>query len=95
VTTNAGGIPDIVTDRVTGILVPLGDYEQMAQRAIELLNDGAFAESMIERARQECAKYSWDAVRDSWLNVYHTLGSVEVAKAMETHSNSEPKALPR
>jgi len=95
VTTNAGGIPDIVTDRVTGILVPLGDYESMAQRAIELLNDGAFAESMIERARQECAKYSWDAVRDSWLNVYHTLGSVEAAKAMEAHSNSEPKVLPR
>jgi len=95
VTTNAGGIPDIVTDRVTGIVVPVGDYEQMAERALKLLNDDEFAKSMIERGRQECAKYSWDAVRDSWLNVYHTLGSVEAAKAMETHSNSEPKALPR
>ena len=88
-----GIIPDIVTDRVTGILVPLSNYEQMAERAIKLLNDGEFAKSMIERAREECAKYSWDAVRDSWLNVY-TLGSVEAAKAMKAHSNSDQKLYP-
>ena len=91
VTTAAGGIPDIVSDGVTGILVPLGDYEQMAKRAIGLLNDDESTRTMIEHARQECAKYSWEAVRDSWLNVYHSLGSVGAAtKELEAPANSEP-----
>lgn len=75
VTTAAGGIPDIVEDRRTGMVVAPGDYSDMANRAIELLNDPVLTKRIVEQARQECVKYSWEKVRDAWLNVYHSLGS--------------------
>lgn len=81
VTTDAGGIPDMVTDRKTGMVVPRGDYAQMADRAIELLNNPEQARQMIENGRQECLKYSWDAVRSAWLNTYHGLRDPESKSA--------------
>ena len=75
VTTDAGGIPDIVEDGKTGMVVPRGDYVQIAERAITLLDNPALTKHMIERGRHECLKYSWEAVRDAWMNVYQDLGN--------------------
>ncbi len=76
VTTDAGGIPDMVTNGKTGIVIPRGDYAQMAERAIGLLDNESETRQMIERARQECLKYSWEAVREAWLSVYFSLANV-------------------
>ena len=74
VTTNAGGIPDIVTHERTGLMVECGDYEAMAREAIRLLNDAAFAAYVTSQAQAECQKYSWEAVRSQWLELYEELG---------------------
>jgi len=71
VTTNAGGIPDIVDDGRTGMVVARGDYAEMAKRAIALLNDPSLAKQIVQEAKQECAKYSWEAVRDAWIAAYY------------------------
>ncbi|HXM35378.1 MAG TPA: glycosyltransferase family 4 protein, partial [Pyrinomonadaceae bacterium] len=73
VTTNAGGIPNIVTHVETGLMVQRGDYEGMAREAIRLLNDAALAERIARQARAECQKYSWVAVRRQWLELYEGL----------------------
>jgi len=73
VTTDAGGIPDIVQDQRTGMVVSRGDHVAMANRAITLLENPALAKQIIEHARQECLKYSWEAVRDAWMSAYHGL----------------------
>jgi glycosyltransferase involved in cell wall biosynthesis len=73
VTTGAGGIPDIVTDEITGFVVPVGDYESLAARALKLLADESIATCMTERARAECARYTWSVVCPQWLHVYHSL----------------------
>jgi glycosyltransferase involved in cell wall biosynthesis len=70
VTTGAGGIPDMVLDGKTGMVVPCGDFAGIAERALRLLDHPELAESMVERARQECLKYRWEAVRDAWMKVY-------------------------
>lgn len=100
VTTDAGGIPDIVTDGKTGMIVPRGDYSQMAERAIRLLNDPELAKRITEHGRSECAKYSWDAVKDAWMSIYHDLatqeeGSSTTDKEIATQKASEHKALSR
>lgn len=79
VTTDAGGIPDIVDDWKSGMVVPCGDYPKLAERAIGLLKNPTLAKQIIEQARHECGKYSWEAVRDAWMNVYHGLASADVA----------------
>lgn len=74
VTTNAGGIPDLVTDGQTGFLVPRGAYDRMAECALRLLNDQELANEFSRNGLAECRKYSWDAVREAWLTAYQDLG---------------------
>jgi glycosyltransferase involved in cell wall biosynthesis len=73
VTTNAGGIPYIVTDEETGLIVPCGDHEAMARSAIALLEDARLAARTAARARDECRKYNWATARREWLGLYHEL----------------------
>jgi L-malate glycosyltransferase len=94
VTTDAGGIPFMVTDGKTGMVVPRGDYQQMADRALRLLNDSALTKTIVEQGRQECRKYAWESVRDQWLNTYEKLGN-KVAIAEPSATSSEVKALTR
>lgn len=75
VTTNAGGIPYLVTDNETGFLVERGDAEQMARRAMRLLEESDLAERLAKAAHAECRKYSWGTVRDEWLELYHQLNA--------------------
>jgi len=75
VTTGAGGIPYIVDDKESGLIVPCGDYQQMATAALELLEDRALATEITNKGREECEKYQWDAVKNEWLKLYHELGS--------------------
>jgi len=95
VTTDAGGIPDIVTHEVTGIVIPRGDYVQMAERAISLLNSPTRARQMVEHGRSECVKYSWEAVRSEWLGVYRKLGSRESSAALEAPAGPERNVVTR
>jgi glycosyltransferase involved in cell wall biosynthesis len=73
VTTNAGGIPDMVTHERTALVVSRGAHEQLAASALRLIDDPALAQRMIQQGREECRKYNWEAVRDQWLNAYHHL----------------------
>ena len=82
VTTDAGGIPDMVAQEKTALVVPRGDYEQLAASAIRLLDDSSLAQSIIEQARGECHKYRWQAVREQWLNLYHALAASSGARQM-------------
>lgn len=73
VTTGAGGIPDMVSDGVTGLMVSCGDHAALADRVLSLLADAELASQIAGRARQECNKYSWAAVRNQWLAIYREL----------------------
>jgi glycosyltransferase involved in cell wall biosynthesis len=70
VTTNAGGIPYILSHDRTGLMVPCGDHASLAQAVIRLLDDNVLAERLIKAARAECEKYTWTAVRRGWLGIY-------------------------
>jgi glycosyltransferase involved in cell wall biosynthesis len=70
VTTDAGGIPYLVTHEETGLLVKMNDHEALAAAALRLLDDEALAAKITARARAECEKYKWSAVRAEWLAFY-------------------------
>jgi glycosyltransferase involved in cell wall biosynthesis len=75
VTTDAGGIPYMVDNGRTGLIVPKGDYEQLADSALRLFGEPCLAQSLIREGREECRKYGWESVRDEWVNVYNDLAS--------------------
>jgi glycosyltransferase involved in cell wall biosynthesis len=74
IATNVGGIPYIVTNEKTGLLVERDDHRGLAAAAERLLEERVFAKSIIERARQEVRRYSWDGgVRRGWLGLYEEM----------------------
>jgi len=73
VTSNAGGIPYIVTNEQTGFVVPVDDCAALANRALELLTRQDYASAMVQRARAECARYTWEVICDQWLHLYRDL----------------------
>jgi glycosyltransferase involved in cell wall biosynthesis len=94
VTTDAGGIPDMVVPGKTALVVAKGDYEQLAADALRLIEDSVLAQSLIEEARLECRKYQWGAVRDQWLNLYCELSrrSGEPQRALDNDDISSRAA---
>ena len=72
VTTNAGGIPDVVTDGVTALMVEMDDHEALAGSAIALIEQPELAHRLINAGRNECRRYTWEAVRHEWLKAYGT-----------------------
>ena len=73
VTTDAGGIPDLVEDGVSGMLVPRRDPAAMADAALALLADRELADALIEAARRRSLEHTWDAAGERWLALYREL----------------------
>lgn len=68
VATAAPGIPMIVADGETGIVVPVDDRASMIDAVAELLADPARRRAMGEAARRRCVeRFSLDAVSQRWL----------------------------
>lgn len=73
VTTNAGGIPYIVENEKTGLIVEIKDHEALAKAAIRLLEDQELAQRLIIGGRKYVQRFTWEQVREKWLAVYRDL----------------------
>jgi glycosyltransferase involved in cell wall biosynthesis len=72
VSSNSGGIPDLVEDQQTGLLFPAGDHQAMALCALRLLEEPGLASRLARNARAECKKYSWCEIGPQWLALYRS-----------------------
>ena len=84
VTTDAGGIPYIVTNEETCLMVGRDDALAMAGAAFRLLEEDGLASRLTKRAREESRKFEWPAVRDQWVRLYRELASGEATGALAT-----------
>ena len=76
VSTRAGGIPYLVRDGETGLLVPLDDDAALAQAAARVLGEEGLASRLTINARRECmARCVWPAVQHSWERAYHDIAA--------------------
>lgn len=73
VSTNAGGVPAILTDGTHGCLVNCNDHEAAARRILELLADSTLADRLTAAGRETCEAYRWENVRGQWLALYRDL----------------------
>jgi glycosyltransferase involved in cell wall biosynthesis len=74
VTTNAGGIPFIVTDGETGFMSECDDHEALARNALALVRTPGLAQAVAARARDVClTRYVWEAVAVEWERLYRGL----------------------
>lgn len=81
VSTNVGGVPFILRDGVTGLLVAPGDSAAMAAAIRRILEDSQLAARVQNAALAEVQQYAWAHVRRRWTEVYAAALS---AASMET-----------
>jgi len=79
ISTDAGGIPDMVEDGVSASLVPIGDAERMAAEALRVLAEPACAASMRAAGIEAAVRYAWPTVRDQWLDLYRRIAGQQDA----------------
>ena len=73
VSTEAGGMPAILTHERHGLLAPLGDFEMLAAHVLRLLADPERAREMARAAFATCQACTWPAVRQQWLHTYRSV----------------------
>jgi L-malate glycosyltransferase len=73
VSTNAGGVPAILTDGIHGLLVDSNDSHAAGEAVLRLLDDRSLARRLTDAARASCARYEWSVVRAQWLRLYRSL----------------------
>jgi glycosyltransferase involved in cell wall biosynthesis len=91
VSTDAGGIPDLVQHERTALLVPVGDAQAMAAAALRLLDDAALAQRLHDGGVNEAARYAWPRIRGYWLAAYRRAASSDILQT----TNGHPPRLPR
>jgi glycosyltransferase involved in cell wall biosynthesis len=84
VTTAAGGIPDMIQNGSTGLLVPLNDDRALAEAAISLLEHPEIAARLAERAHQWAQQFGWETIFPTLLKYYKGDANV-VPKAPGCH----------
>lgn len=57
VSTDVGGIPDVIEDGIDGFLVPHGDYESLAKKVLGLLTDHEMYNRIRENGIRKSEKY--------------------------------------
>jgi phenylacetate-CoA ligase len=70
VSTNAGGIPYLVQDGLTGLLVPPADPASLARAMGRLLDDPALARRLVENGLRLARRCAWTNVFPLWMRAY-------------------------
>jgi len=71
VASRVGGIPDVVEEGKTGLLVEPGNSRALAETLEGLLSDPGLRRRMANAGRARAADYSWDRILPQILEVYH------------------------
>ena len=70
VASNVGGVPDLVEDQITGLLVPPGDPDLLARKLIDLLDHPALIREMSLNANNKSREFSLEITMNKYLRLY-------------------------
>lgn len=73
VATAVGGVPDLLTQGETGLLVPYGDVEAMAEAVVRLVEDESLASRLSASGRALAARSDAGAVLARWEALFASL----------------------
>ena len=80
VATSVGGIPDLLVDGETGLLVPDDDHEAMTDAIIRVLMEPGLAGRLSANGLKLAERSSWQQVQPKWESLFEEL--------MEADANS-------
>lgn len=82
VTTNVGGLPEIIEPGINGYMANVGDTEQMAQFAIDILKDENTFQQFKTNARKQAEKFDISNIVPQYENLYQQLYKSFCKKAL-------------
>lgn len=69
ITTNVGGIPFLVENEKTAILVNDGDEKKMTEQIKYLIKNSHSAKSLSQNSRELAEKFDWNDIKSSWAKI--------------------------
>lgn len=74
VASDVGGVPEVITEGETGLLVPPEDAAALSATLLRLLDDAEQRSAMSARARDRAKAFRWSATAEAYASVFrHTL----------------------
>lgn len=70
VSTKVGGIPDMVTDGISGLLVESGDAAGMAEKIASVIESPEVADALSQNGFEAAKRSAWDSVGPLWASVF-------------------------
>jgi len=96
VSTEAGGVPAILTHGQHGLLAKLADYETLGHHVLRLLDNPGYAHRLARAAYATTHACTWPSVREQWLRAYRSVLTAPAATASrrrrELHAEAEGAA---
>jgi glycosyltransferase involved in cell wall biosynthesis len=71
-------------------MIERNDHEAMAANALRLLADQELAARIAHNARDHCRKFSWPAVQQEWLKLYHEVASNAPVREPQPYTEGNP-----
>jgi glycosyltransferase involved in cell wall biosynthesis len=76
ITTRIGGIPDVVVDGETGLLVPPGDAAALRKALVRLVEDGEMRVRFGEAGRRRVVRFQASAVITNLESIYQEVSGL-------------------
>lgn len=73
ISSQAGGLPELVLDGKTGFTSPIGDVEKMAEDSLRLLKDEAMWKQFSEASKKHAHNYTVDEIVPQYENYYQEI----------------------
>lgn len=70
VSTNVGGLPFLLKDRSTALLVDDSDAAGMAQAVLKLMDDADLKHKLVQNGRIYVEGFDWEVVKEEWEKVF-------------------------
>jgi len=80
VSTRAGGIPWMVEDEKTALLVEIGDDKGIAEALLRISQEPDLRERLVKQGLCDVKQYRWTQVKSQWLSLYRQVASNKLIK---------------
>ena len=71
VSTRAGGLPELIVNNETGLLVDIADYEGLAKEVVRILNNQNLRDKLVSNAKTFVDKFDHRKMAQSYLELYN------------------------
>jgi L-malate glycosyltransferase len=73
VSTNAGGLPEIIENGVNGLMSPAGNERSLADNCLRILKDENLRLTLVENGKNTASRFSWQRMAEEVVNLYKTV----------------------